>query len=112
MNRSRMQPDAAGDGRRLSDSLRNRGTAFTHDDRTRLGIEGLLPPRVESLEEQAAHVLANVRGKTSQLEKYRYLSALQAENETLFYRALLDNLGEMLPIVYTPTVGEACLESG
>jgi malate dehydrogenase (oxaloacetate-decarboxylating)(NADP+) len=110
MDRSRMQPDPAGGGGRLSDPLHNRGTAFTHEDRLRLGIEGLLPPRVESLEEQAARVLANVRGKTSQLEKYRYLSALQAENETLFYRALLDNLGEMLPIVYTPTVGEACLE--
>ena len=112
MDRSRMQPDPAGGGGCLSDPLRNRGTAFTHDERLRLGIEGLLPPRVESLEEQAARVLANVRGKTSQLEKYRYLSALQAGNETLFYRALLDNLGEMLPIVYTPTVGEACLESG
>ena len=110
MDRSRMQPDPAGGGGCLSDPLRNRGTAFTHDDRLRLGIEGLLPPRVESLEEQAARVLANVRGKTSQLEKYRYLSALQAGNETLFYRVMLDNLGEMLPIVYTPTVGEACLE--
>jgi malate dehydrogenase (oxaloacetate-decarboxylating)(NADP+) len=110
MDRSRMQPDPAGGGGGLSDPLHNRGTAFTHEDRLRLGIEGLLPPRVEALEEQAARVLANVRGKTSQLEKYRYLSALQAENETLFYRAILDNLGEMLPIVYTPTVGEACLE--
>jgi len=110
MDRSRMQPDPAGGGGCLSDPLRNRGTAFTHDERLRLGIEGLLPPRVESLEEQAARVLANVRGKTNPLEKYRYLSALQAGNETLFYRAMLDNLGEMLPIVYTPTVGEACLE--
>jgi malate dehydrogenase (oxaloacetate-decarboxylating)(NADP+) len=91
-------------------ALINKGTAFTRDERSRLGIEGLLPPRVESIEEQAARVLANVRGKTSALEKYRYLSALQAENETLYYRVVLDHLEEMLPIVYTPTVGDACLE--
>src|SRR3970282_1629640 len=98
MDRSRMQPDPAGRGGCLSNPLRTRGTAFTHDERLRLGIEGLLPPRVESLEEQAARVLANVRGKTSQLEKYRYLSALQAGNERLFYRGMLDNLGGMRPM--------------
>lgn len=94
----------------LRDPLLNKGTAFTPEERSRLGIEGLLPPRVESIEEQTARVLANVRGKASALEKYRCLSALQAENETLFYRVILDHLEEMLPIVYTPTVGEACLE--
>jgi malate dehydrogenase (oxaloacetate-decarboxylating)(NADP+) len=102
--------DAAGGIHHLRDPLRNKGTAFDRDERARLGIEGLLPPRVESLQEQAARVIENVRAKASPLEKYCYLSALQDENETLFYRVILDHLQEMLPIVYTPTVGEACLQ--
>jgi malate dehydrogenase (oxaloacetate-decarboxylating)(NADP+) len=65
---------------------------------------------VESLEEQTVRVLANLHAKTNPLEQYRYLSALQNENETLFYRVALDHLEETLPIIYTPTVGEACLE--
>ncbi len=77
---TRMRPDA------LGDLLLNRGTAFTRDERVRLGIEGLLPPRVETLGEQVARALDNVRGKPNPLEKYRYLSALQGENATLFYR--------------------------
>ena len=92
----------------LADPLRNRGTAFTHEDRGRLGLDGLLPPRVESLEEQAARVIFNLRAMTVALDKYRYLSALQAENETLFFRVVLDHLEELLPVVYTPTVGQAC----
>jgi hypothetical protein len=65
---------------------------------------------VESLEEQTVRVLANLRAKANPLEQYRYLSALQNENETLFYRVALDHLEETLPIIYTPTVGQACLE--
>jgi len=103
-------PDAVGGVQCLRDPLLNKGTAFTRDERAHRGIEGLLPPRVESLQEQAARVLKNVRGTTSPLEKYRYLSALQTENETLFYRVVLDHLEEMLPIIYTPTVGQACVE--
>jgi malate dehydrogenase (oxaloacetate-decarboxylating)(NADP+) len=87
----------------------DKGTAYTRDERRRLGLEGLLPPRVESLQEQAARVIENVRGKANPLERYRYLSAVQADNETLFYRAVLDHLDETLPIIYTPTVGQACL---
>ncbi len=94
----------------LSDPLRNKGTAFTCDERTALGIEGLPPPRVESLEEQAARVAANLQAKASPLDKYLYLAALQDENATLFYRVLLDHLEELLPVVYTPTVGEACVQ--
>ncbi len=94
----------------LADPLRNKGTAFTRDERARLGIEGLLPPRIESLEEQAARVAANLRAQASPLDKYVYLATLQGENETLFYRVLLDHLEELLPVVYTPTVGEACLQ--
>lgn len=73
-------------------------------------LEGLLPPRVESLQEQVARVIENVRAKNSPLEQYCYLSAVQDENETLFYRVVLDHLPEVLPIIYTPTVGQACLE--
>ena len=98
------------DARALADPLCNKGTAFTREERARLGLEGLLPPRVESLEEQAARVLANLAAKATPLEKHVYLSALQNENETLFCRVLLDRLEELLPIVYTPTVGQACLE--
>lgn len=94
----------------LSDPLLNQGMAFTIGERERLGLEGLLPSRVESLAEQSARVLESVRGKPSPLEKYLYLSALQSENETLFYRVVLDHLEDMLPIIYTPTVGQACLD--
>jgi malate dehydrogenase (oxaloacetate-decarboxylating)(NADP+) len=94
----------------LTDSLTNRGTAFTAAERRRLHVEGRLPPRVESLDEQTARIVANVRAKTDPLEQYRYLSAVQNENDILFYRVVLDHLEEMLPIIYTPTVGRACLE--
>jgi malate dehydrogenase (oxaloacetate-decarboxylating)(NADP+) len=95
---------------RLGDALTNKGTAFTREERARFGLDGLLPPRVESLEEQTARVITNVRRQASALDKYCYMSEVQAGNETLFYRAVLDHLEEMLPIIYTPTVGEACLE--
>jgi malate dehydrogenase (oxaloacetate-decarboxylating)(NADP+) len=94
----------------LADPLTNKGTAYTHDERIRYGLDGLLPPRVESLQEQSDRVVANVRTRTSPLEQYRYLSAVQTENDTLFYRVVLDHLEETLPIIYTPTVGQACLE--
>jgi malate dehydrogenase (oxaloacetate-decarboxylating)(NADP+) len=93
----------------LSDPLVNKGTAYTRDERRRLGLEALLPPREETLQEQAARVVENLRGKTNPLDKYCYLSALQAENETLFHRVVLDHLDEILPVVYTPTVGQACI---
>jgi len=92
------------------DAISNKGTAFTREERLRWGLEGLLPTRVESLEEQCTRVLANLRGKANPLEKYEYLAALQNDNETLFFRVVTDHLEEMLPLVYTPTVGQACLE--
>jgi malate dehydrogenase (oxaloacetate-decarboxylating)(NADP+) len=94
----------------LRDPLANRGTAFTNAERERLGLVGWLPPRVETLQEQAARVLENVRRGPANIDRYAYLSALQSENETLFYRVVIDNLQEMLPLVYTPTVGQACQE--
>jgi len=92
----------------LRDPLLNKGTAFTAEERDALGLRGLLPPRVFSLEGQEARVLENFRRKESDLERYLYLTGLQDRNETLFYRTLVDNLESMMPVVYTPTVGQAC----
>jgi malate dehydrogenase (oxaloacetate-decarboxylating)(NADP+) len=86
----------------------NKGTAFTESERDRLRLRGLLPPRVNTQEQQMMRVLGNLRSKTSDLEKYIFMMALHDRNETLFYRVVLDNLDEMMPIIYTPTVGRAC----
>lgn len=96
----------------LHDPRWNRGTAFTQAEREACGLRGLLPPRVFTMEEQVRRVLANLARKESPLEKYIALTALQDRNETLFYRVLLDHITEMMPIVYTPTVGEACRKFG
>jgi malate dehydrogenase (oxaloacetate-decarboxylating)(NADP+) len=96
----------------LHDPLLNKGTAFTDPERDAFGLHGLLPPRVFTLEEQERRVMENYRRKTTDLEKYIHLIALQDRNETLFYRTVLDHVDEMLPIIYTPTVGEACRNFG
>jgi len=96
----------------LNNTLLNKGTAFPEDERDALGVRGLLPPKVFTLEEQCARVLRNFRRFKEPLEKYIYLSNLQNRNETLFYRIIQDNAEEMIPIIYTPTVGQACLEYG
>ncbi|MGQ9618713.1 MAG: NAD-dependent malic enzyme [Candidatus Aminicenantia bacterium] len=85
----------------------NKGVAFTEEEREALDLWGLLPERVSTLEEQCRRVMESYSRKTDPLEKYLYLLGLLDRNETLFYRVLLDNLEEMLPYVYTPTVGEA-----
>jgi malate dehydrogenase (oxaloacetate-decarboxylating)(NADP+) len=92
----------------LRDSLRNRGTAYDAEERTELGLRGLLPPRIESITEQAERVVDEVRRRPTPIEQYLYLASVQDENETLFHRVLVDDLHELLPIVYTPTVGQAC----
>jgi len=92
----------------LRNPLWNKGTAFTEAERQALGLRGLLPAPVRTLEQQAVRVMANVRNKPDDLEKYLYLIGLQDRNETLYYRALVDNLEELMPIVYTPTVGRGC----
>ncbi|MHB8908999.1 MAG: hypothetical protein ACYDAA_09010 [Syntrophales bacterium] len=88
----------------------NKGTAFTAAEREALGLRGLLPPRIFSQEERARHVIDTVRGIPNDLGKYLYLVSLQDRNERLFYRVLIDNIEELTPVVYTPTVGLACQE--
>ena len=85
----------------LYDPLVNRGTAFTAAERDRHGLHGMLPPREETLEQQVERVLTNYSAKTSDLERYIYLMALQDQNETLFYRTLLSNLPTYMPVSYT-----------
>lgn len=94
----------------LQDAAVNKGTAFTEAERDALGLRGLLPPRVLTLEQQVTKILENSRRKPDAIERYIHLMALQGRNETLFYRVLIDNIEELMPIVYTPTVGEACQE--
>jgi len=90
--------------------LLNKGTAFTEEERRLLGLEGLLPPHVHTLEEQKERVYRRYRLIQSPLEKHIYLRHLQDRNEVLFYALVVDHLEEMLPILYTPTVGEAVRE--
>src|SRR5215218_2111785 len=91
----------------LSNPMLNRGTAFTHEERRALGLQGLLPSGVSTLEGQLRRVYAQYRRQPDDLGKNVYLANLRDRNEVLFYRLLTDYLEEMLPIVYTPTVGKA-----
>jgi malate dehydrogenase (oxaloacetate-decarboxylating) len=94
----------------LEDPTSNKGTAFTSEERMALDLDGLLPPVVESLEQQSRRCYTAFSSKQDDLERHIYLRALQDTDETLFYRLLLDHLEEMLPIVYTPVVARACAE--
>ena len=96
----------------LFDPRSNKGTAFSEAERDRLGLRGLLPPRVTTLEEQEERITSNFTSKPTPLEQYIYLIGLQDRNETLFYRFVVDHLEETLPVIYTPTVGEACRTFG
>ncbi|HZL69476.1 MAG TPA: NAD-dependent malic enzyme [Candidatus Limnocylindrales bacterium] len=88
--------------------LLNKGTAFTEDERTDFALHGLLPPHVGNLEDQAARRLKALRDRKTDFGRYAYLRDLQDTNETLFYAVLVSNIEEMMPLVYTPTVGEGC----
>ena len=94
----------------LCDPVLNKGMAFNETERKALGLRGLLPPRIFSQAQQARHAIDNVRCKANDLEKYLYITGLQNRNENLFYRVLIDNMEELTPIIYTPTVGQACQE--
>src|SRR5438093_8404959 len=92
----------------LNRPLNNRGTAFTEDERSDLGLQGLLPPHVETLDEQVTRAYEAYTRKTDDLERHIYLRGLQDTNEVLFYRLLLDHIEEMTPMDYTPVVALAC----
>ncbi len=96
----------------LNDPELNKGTAFTEAERTALGLRGLLPPRVMTQEEQLERILPGVRSRPTPIDQYAYLVGLHDRNVTLFYRLVTDHLEEMMPILYTPTVGQACQEFG
>jgi malate dehydrogenase (oxaloacetate-decarboxylating) len=92
----------------LETPLLNKGSAFSAEERRELGLVGLLPAHVATLEEQLARTYENYRRKETDLERYIYLADLQDRNETLFYRLLHEHVAELMPIIYTPAVGAAC----
>ena len=92
----------------LSNAARNKGTAFTPEERRKYGLEGLLPPAVTTIALQVARRHAEIANLDDDLQKYLVLSDLQARNETLFYAVLMSDPATYMPLVYTPTVGEAC----
>jgi len=96
----------------LRDPLLNRGTAFTEQERDALGLRGLLPAHVLSMQAQAERVMTNLRSLPNDLEKYVALNALHDRNEALFFRIVCDNIDEIQPLIYTPTVGLACQRFG
>jgi malate dehydrogenase (oxaloacetate-decarboxylating) len=92
----------------LNMQILNKGTAFTNEERSALALHGLLPPQVETLNEQVVRAYEAYKHKTDDLERHIYLRALQDTNEVLFYRLLLDHIEEMTPVVYTPVVALGC----
>jgi malate dehydrogenase (oxaloacetate-decarboxylating)(NADP+) len=96
----------------LRDPLLNKGTAFTEQERDTFGLRGLLPAHVLSMEAQAKRVMTNLRRLPNDLEKYVALNALHDRNEALFFRIVCDNIDEIQPLIYTPTVGLACQRFG
>ncbi len=95
---------------RLKSARYNKGTAFTEAERDEYKLCGLLPAKVSTLKEQELRALENLRRKVSDIERYVFLLALQGRNENLFYRLLIDNIEAIMPLLYTPTVGQACQE--
>src|SRR6202166_1744322 len=96
----------------LNDPIQNKGTAFSADERRRYGLEGLLPSSMEGIDRQLERVMQHLDAKPSDLERYIYLIGLADRNETLFYRTLMADPARFVPIVYDPTIAEACLKFG
>ncbi|GKY93795.1 hypothetical protein MPSEU_000346700 [Mayamaea pseudoterrestris] len=94
----------------LTNPLYNKGTAFKSGERDRLGIRGMLPPKIQNIHIQEARFLQALRAEDSNIQKYLMLEDLHDTNETLYHRVLVNHLEEMAPLVYTPTVGQACME--
>ena len=86
----------------------NKGTAFTNEERKKLGLLGLVPPRVSTMDQQVQRLINNIRRQANDLQKYVEMISLLDRNETLFYRCVADYIDELMPIIYTPTVGAAC----
>jgi malate dehydrogenase (oxaloacetate-decarboxylating)(NADP+) len=109
----KINPDSVEHGIALLQSpLLNKGTAFTEVERDALGLRGLLPPHVQTQEEQVARFLENMRRLPDPLDKFIALTSLHDRNEALFFRVVCDNLDEIMPLIYTPTVGLACQRFG
>jgi len=96
----------------LDDPVRNKGTAFTLDERRKYGLEGLLPSSVDTLDRQIERVIGHLDAKPTDLERYIYLIGLSDRNETLFYRTVMSDPARFIPILYDPTVADACLAFG
>lgn len=96
--------------RLLENNMYNRSTAFTYEERKALGLTGLLPHAVRTLEDHISHAYDHVHASDAPLDKYVALADLESRNAILYYAVILEHLEELLPIVYTPTVGEACQE--
>ncbi len=92
----------------LADPFLNKGSAFSEDERIHFGLKGLLPLHVSSIDQQLARSYNNFLEQKTPIDKYIFLAALHDRNEVLFYRLIQEHMAEMIPIVYTPTVGEAC----
>lgn len=92
----------------LATPLLNKGSAFSQEERESFNLNGLLPPRYETIEEQVSRAYKQYQSFDTNLNKHIYLRSIQDKNETLFYRLVQDHLAEMMPIIYTPTVGDAC----
>lgn len=99
-------------GSLIHDPLLNKGTGFSEEERKNLGLLGLVPPRVVSIDDQVRRIQENFNRLPGLFEKYIFLEALHDRNETLYFKLLIDNLEELTPIVYTPTVGQACEHYG
>ena len=94
----------------LQDAKRNKGSAFTLEERRKYGLRGLLPAAVSTQEMQMTRALGNIRRKSYDIERYIFLRALQTRNERLYFQLIIKNIEELMPIIYTPAVGEACKE--
>ncbi len=94
----------------LNSASVNKGTSFSIEEREHHKLRGLLPPKVVSSEVQIERTLKNMRRKQDDIEKYVFLTALQARNEQLFYKLVINYIEEVMPLIYTPTVGQACKE--
>ncbi|EFX05206.1 NADP-dependent malic enzyme [Grosmannia clavigera kw1407] len=102
--------DKAGGYQVLREAHWNKGLSFTPEERLAKNLTGLVPHTMESIDMQVERALKMIRSRPTDVDKYLYLSHLKGENVDLFYRVLIDNAGEMMPLVYTPTIGDVCLQ--